>query len=81
MVDGNGSKNDIFKKLSLSFSASDFPTRPDSQKMIHSVSNLKIKETSFITINNNVNVKTNLRHQFDHDDVIKKDRTASRIEI
>ncbi len=77
---------EIFKKLSSSFSASDFPVKPDGNKLIHSVSSLRIKETSFITFNhvnnnNNGNGSKKGKKKFDHDEVMKKDRPASRIEI
>ena len=80
MVDENGLKGDIFKKLSSSFSGSDFPGKIDAQKLIHSVSSMRIKETSFITINsfNNNNSSKKSNH---HHDVIAKERAASRIEI
>jgi hypothetical protein len=79
-------KSDFFKKLSSSFSATDFPTRTKGDKFIHSVSSLRIKETSFITINNfnnntinsNNSSSKNGKIKFEQDDVIKE---ASRIEI
>ena len=79
---------EIFKKLSSSFSAADFPVKPDGKQLIHSVSSLRIKETSFITFNhmNNNNIGNGNgskkgKKKFDHDEVMKKERPASRVDI